>query len=51
MHVNYLDFKAFYSFSWGFFIFLSFWAIKERDFGREEDELAILYPINLTGLL
>lgn len=51
MHVNYMNFKIFCSFSWGFPIFLSFWAVKERGVGREEDELIILHPINLMGLL
>lgn len=52
MHINDLDFKTVCSFSWGFFlIFLSFDAIKERDFGRRKDEPAIFHLIDFIGPL
>lgn len=44
-------FKIFCTFSGGFSVFLSFWAAKERNFGREEEELAIFHPIELMRLL
>lgn len=49
MHINDLDFKTFYSSSWKVLILLHVGAVKERDFGREEDEQAIPHPSTSWG--